>query len=271
MTKHEGERPTRFATVPTIWLRHRSLSTTDKAVLAVLATYSDQLRYCYPSIKRLADNIGMSERTVQYALRRLEEIGAVMVENRTSPTGDYTSNGYRIVGYDLLPEVVQPIAPPGETGFTTRCNPLPTKSTSESSTSGEATPTPTAADALTFPHPDVQEAYEQYRRDGRNRRAFDATLRSVRDGMTTGKPVSMEVLGLAILEMCGNGELFNVSRLRGYIRKHEANATRPQQDGVSAEDPRVVEVRKQYPHMSLEMARAVVSLEEEYAAKEAAV
>lgn len=99
----------------------------------------------------------------------------------------------------------------------------------------------------------MQLAYQEHRYAARNGTAFDATLRAIMSGMTTGKPVPEAVLGLALMDMAANGEAFNASRVRGYIRKHEAAAQLP----TATARPGAVD-----------WAQITRELEAEYAAKE---
>ena len=219
-------RRSRFAFVPTIWIRHPELSTTDKAVLTALATYASEDRYSYPSVRTIAEDVQLSERSVQYALRTLEEIGALKVERRTDSEGRHTSNGYWLLGYDLMQVGVQPIAPSGVQPIAPgRVQPIaPKQYQYEQDQCEEAsTPTPTTA-ALKFSNDAMQDAYLLHRSTSRSPSAFDASLNAILNGMTTGKVVSPDVLGLALMDMAANGEGFNASRIRGYIRKHESVA-----------------------------------------------
>ncbi len=259
----------RFGVVPTHWLRHHGLSVTDKAVLCVLATYADEARYCYPAVKTLADDLCVSPRTVQYSLRALVNAGAVLVESRRTAQGDLTTNGYWITGYDLLERVVQPIARGGATDCTTSCNPLHPNSTNKQDQLSEASPTPpTTAEwpALVFPNALMGEAYLRLWGAARSKAGFDASLKAVLEGLTTGKPCTIEELGAALLDMAGNGEAFNLARLRGYLRKAQAAAKAEGQPGAPA--PRSGALR--WTMTDEERAQMVRELDAEIAAEKAA-
>jgi DNA-binding transcriptional ArsR family regulator len=49
----------------------------------------------FPGIKTVAEELGISRRTVEHALSRLKEAGAVEVINRFRDDGSQTSNEYR--------------------------------------------------------------------------------------------------------------------------------------------------------------------------------
>lgn len=249
----------RFAVVPTVWLRHPDLSTTDKAVLTALATYASAERYSFPSVRAIADDLQLSERTVQYALRTLEGIGAIQVERRSDDNGRCTSNGYRIIGYDLVQGAVQSTAyTPVQPSASTPVQPIAPKQYQYEQDQKEdpTTPTTTAA-RLVFKNPEMQLAYQEHRYAARNGKAFDAALSALLTGMTTGKPVAEEVLGLALMDMAANGEAFNASRVRGYIRKHEA-AQAMERPGASTTPP-----SKRWTFTDEERAKVLAEMEAE--------
>lgn len=80
------------------------------------------------------------------------------------------------------------------------------------------------ASVLKFGHEAQQAAYDGYRRASRLPAAFDASLKTLLEPISGGKPCTIEQLGAALLELAGNGEAFNLSRLRGYLRKAEQGA-----------------------------------------------
>ena len=211
----------RFAVVPTHWLRHPDLSTTDKSVLSVLATYASEERYSFPSVSRIANDLKLGVRTVQYALRTLEEIGAVRVERRQDEEGRDSSNGYWLVGYDLMQRGVQSSAPSGvQSSAPGRVqSSAPKQYQSEQDHVEQATTTTTRR--LEFPNEEQQNAYLSFWRMAPNRAAFEATITGLCEGLTTGKTYTLDEMGTALLELSANGERFNVSRLRGYLRKQQ--------------------------------------------------
>lgn len=66
-------------------------SPTDKSVLLALANHADPEGYCWPSVRRLCLYTALSERTVQNALRRLEDAGLIGTTERSG-----TSTMYRL-------------------------------------------------------------------------------------------------------------------------------------------------------------------------------
>jgi DNA-binding transcriptional ArsR family regulator len=212
----------RFAIVPTHWLENESLTQTDRIVLVALSSFADEHGYCWPSVSSIARRSGAAERTVQYSLKRLAELGAVRVAERSREQGGQTSNAYWLLGYDALPGVqqvqggVQEMHPGGAIDAPGGVQQMHPNSTSKNRPS-EATTTTTTTRGLSFDDQDHQQVYESYRRAHHNPTAFDATLRGLTLPMG-GTPVSLEQVGAALLELAANNEGFNISRLRGYLR-----------------------------------------------------
>lgn len=211
----------RFAIVPTAWLRDPSLSSHDKLVLTILASYADQQGYCWPSVATLAADASVSERQVQYCLKALRDVGALEVIPRTKPDGSDASNGYWLLGYDKQGgvQVVHRGGAQRAPGGVQEVHP---NNTSTNRTSEHTTATTTSAFA--FERPEHQQVYDQLRRSARLPQAFDAALRTCLEPMTGGPAYTLEQVGAALLELAGNGEPFNVSRLRGYLRRADSPA-----------------------------------------------
>lgn len=68
------------------------LAPNEKLLLIVLGSYSDQAWECWPSVKRLSANTGMSPRTVTGTLSRLEERGLLRRDERWRKDGSRMSN-----------------------------------------------------------------------------------------------------------------------------------------------------------------------------------
>lgn len=86
-----------------------------KAVLICLADYADPDHCAWPSIGTLASEVQASERTIQRALRSLEEAGLIEVSARTRKDGGATSNAYRFPitpGDSVSPPRCQDVTPP---------------------------------------------------------------------------------------------------------------------------------------------------------------
>lgn len=211
----------RFGIIPTHWMAHEELSSSDKLTLAALSTFADGDGHCWPSIRAIAIRASLSERSVQYALRNLEAIGALIVEQRDGDKGGNSSNGYWITGYDLAPGRVQSLHEGGAAIARGGVQPLHPNNTNKNRPIEHASTSTTKAPAVCFANDAQQDAYLAHRTGARNPAAFDAALQALLSGMTTGKPVEASVLGLALMDMAANGEAFNASRIRGYIRKHE--------------------------------------------------
>jgi len=228
----------RFGVVPTYWMRHLELSATDKATLALLSTYADENGYCWPSVPVLAMCLTISDRHIQRSLRRLEEVGAVRIKRRYNEDGKPVSNGYWIRGYENKPQTVYmhertgvgdaDVTYEGDTEVTNKVTPVsPKQYQVEQDQVEQATTTSSkrGKGRLDFPAEPMQEVYLTFWRMAPNRAAFDASLQALLDGLTTGKPCSLDELGAALLDLAGNGEGFNLARVRGYLRKAQQAKT----------------------------------------------
>lgn len=82
------------------------ISAVEKAVLWALADrHSLDNNGCWPSIRRLAADVGLSPRATQDNLYRLRDKGVIRVSQQKRADGSLTSNFYQFVGLDD-PDVV---------------------------------------------------------------------------------------------------------------------------------------------------------------------
>ena len=81
------------------------LASTPKLVAIALADIADDDGYCWPSVRHLTCKIngqdsdasgGVSERTVQRAIRALESLGLLEIETQVRRDGSQSSNRYRL-------------------------------------------------------------------------------------------------------------------------------------------------------------------------------
>lgn len=72
------------------------LSHRAKTVYIYLRDRSNQEGTCWPGIKTVARELNLSTRTVQRALRDLEQVGLVTTQERFRENGSHTSNLYSI-------------------------------------------------------------------------------------------------------------------------------------------------------------------------------
>ena len=100
-----------FTFVPSVILRAQARLHIDATELAVLLHLIDHWweddAMPFPSKKRLAERLGVSEKTVQRAVKRLEDEGLIKRHPRSHASGGQASNRY-----DLSPlvEKLKPIA-----------------------------------------------------------------------------------------------------------------------------------------------------------------
>lgn len=80
----------------TNWAYELPVKGAPKNVLVALADMADEASQCYPGQKRIADMIGRSPKTVERALKWLEEHGLVSRVHRHGPNGFRTSDRYQL-------------------------------------------------------------------------------------------------------------------------------------------------------------------------------
>jgi hypothetical protein len=92
------------------------LSGIAKNILANLAFRANDNLTCFPSVPRIARDVGCSERSVQKKIKELEQLGLVERIFRKYEKGGNRSNLYRIVGFAdrplLPPQKTEPAAQP---------------------------------------------------------------------------------------------------------------------------------------------------------------
>lgn len=80
-----------FAWARSVWVKTKS----DRAILIKLVSRADANRQCFPTIEQLADDTGLSTRTVITSIKRLDRQGLVTALGRNSrKTGNRVSNLY---------------------------------------------------------------------------------------------------------------------------------------------------------------------------------
>ena len=67
------------------------------AVYQYLRDRAGKKGYCWPSIRTIAEDIGMSKSTVKRGIADLAKQGFIRVENRYRENGGKTSNLYRMI------------------------------------------------------------------------------------------------------------------------------------------------------------------------------
>jgi DNA-binding transcriptional ArsR family regulator len=85
-----------FTMVPNFILKSTKLSAGDKITFAMLLSYAWQRDFCYPGQKRLAEDLGLTDRSVRTHLKSLETIGLLTIRR----LGQGKNNVYEL---DLKP------------------------------------------------------------------------------------------------------------------------------------------------------------------------
>ena len=71
-----------FTQVPNFLLKSKKLSSGDKMAFAMLLSYAWQNDYCFPGQRRLAEDLGLEERSVRRNLKSLEADGLLTIQRR---------------------------------------------------------------------------------------------------------------------------------------------------------------------------------------------
>jgi Helix-turn-helix domain len=90
-----------FSIIPE-WLLFADISAQAVRLYGVLRRYADRDGSCFPSRKRLANDLRMeSTKPVDKALKELQSIGAITIEHRYTEQGDLQSNLYTVLSMPL--------------------------------------------------------------------------------------------------------------------------------------------------------------------------
>lgn len=81
-----------FTQVPNFLLKFKGLSAGDKMTFAMLLSYAWQNDFCFPGQQRLAEDLGLDERSVRRHLKSLASNGLVAIKQR----GQGKTNIYEI-------------------------------------------------------------------------------------------------------------------------------------------------------------------------------
>src|SRR3954471_12178507 len=71
-----------FTMLPNFLLRSKKLSAGDKMAFAMLLSYAWHNDYCFPGQDRLAEDLGLSDRSVRTHLKSLEATGLLSIKRR---------------------------------------------------------------------------------------------------------------------------------------------------------------------------------------------
>jgi len=74
---HEG-----YTQVPNFLLKLKPLSSGDKMTFAMLLAYAWQNDFCFPGQAKLAEDMGLNERTVRRHIQALEDAGLLVIQQR---------------------------------------------------------------------------------------------------------------------------------------------------------------------------------------------
>lgn len=102
-----------FVVIPNVE-RLRQLTVGARAVFTEICIFSDEYGKCFPSRKKIAENIQMHVNSVDRFLDELEEKGLINKSGRTRTDGSRTSNEYQILVVPLTTHSGTPLTTHGE-------------------------------------------------------------------------------------------------------------------------------------------------------------
>src|SRR5665213_2400318 len=71
-----------FTQVPNFLLKSKKLSSGDKMTFAMLLSYAWQNDFCFPGQEKLAEDLGLSDRSVRTHLKALEAAKLLVIRRR---------------------------------------------------------------------------------------------------------------------------------------------------------------------------------------------
>jgi len=71
-----------FTQVPNFLLKSKKLSSGDKMTFAMLLSYAWQNDFCFPGQERLAEDLGLTDRSVRTHLKSLQANGLLNIQRR---------------------------------------------------------------------------------------------------------------------------------------------------------------------------------------------
>jgi DNA-binding transcriptional ArsR family regulator len=71
-----------YTQVPNFLLKLKTLSSGDKMTFAMLLAYAWQNDFCFPGQAKLAEDMGLNERTVRRHVQALEKAGLLVIQQR---------------------------------------------------------------------------------------------------------------------------------------------------------------------------------------------
>lgn len=98
--------PIGYGIVQTAVMRMKGLSVGSKALYALLASYTGSKEYCFPSIKRIAEDLDVKEDTVYKYMKELKK-NKLLIVSKLYPNTTRNNNKYEICyieeDYDIKP------------------------------------------------------------------------------------------------------------------------------------------------------------------------
>jgi hypothetical protein len=231
------------ATVPLWALQSVAGDVSAIAVLVGLCAYRNRDGEAWPSVPTIARLVGLKERAVRGALRRLEATGAIVATN--APAG--ATRTYRIdaeplhdgaaphPGLTVPPPRHDDAAPPAPPCRGPRHHGAAEVSTTSPSEYQEVkqAAAPAASDgplADRFTDPEHRDSYAGIRRAAHRPDKFDAALESLHLGTTSGQPLTWWQLGQGMTELLAANAQPTPAAIRGFAKNCPPAPVQPPAD-----------------------------------------
>ena len=91
---------TYFVMAENMFIKNPNIKPVDKMVYLCLCTYAGNASNCFPSKETIANDLDISLRTVADSLKRLEDMGGILIINRLWDKKGQTSNLYILSDID---------------------------------------------------------------------------------------------------------------------------------------------------------------------------
>lgn len=82
----------------TRWAWMQNIKPTMKLILLSLADRADEKHACHPSIERLQSDTGLNRKTIVSGIKKMSELGLILVGKKPQTKGKFSSNTYQLIG-----------------------------------------------------------------------------------------------------------------------------------------------------------------------------
>lgn len=245
-------RVSQFAVVPAAAVLDRSLTPAQKTVMQVVCLHANRDGWCWALFETMAEEVGVAVPQISKMVAALVAAGYLERHHRTMKGRRrvmlrvlYDRPASTIEDVDPADIAEEPVSvvetldenatfqggksaaddfPPRKPRVSTLESHILIEQTKEqklpSTAAREGEAENESGDLSScYVHEAHRDAYHALRAKHPRPAMLDASLRAVHQPITGGPGYAWEVIGAALLDQLGNGETFNLARLRGYCRQ----------------------------------------------------